>query len=322
MGTVRHSKLLILGSGPAGYTAAVYAARANLKPVLITGIEKGGQLTTTTEVENWPGDPEGLTGPGLMDRMHEHATKFNTEIIFDHINRVDLQSRPFRLFGDSEEYTCDALIIATGASARYLGLPSEEAFKGRGVSACATCDGFFYRNQKVAVVGGGNTAVEEALYLANIASEVHLIHRREVFRAEKILIDRLNEKVASGKIVLHTNKTLDEVTGDEMGVTGANLRDIHNGELAKVDVAGMFIAIGHSPNTGIFQGQLELENGYIKVQSGIQGNATQTSIPGVFAAGDVMDHVYRQAITSAGTGCMAALDAERYLDGLAEANFQ
>lgn len=322
MGTVRHSKLLILGSGPAGYTAAVYAARANLKPVLITGIEKGGQLTTTTEVENWPGDPEGLTGPGLMDRMHEHATKFNTEIIFDHINRVDLQSRPFRLFGDSEEYTCDALIIATGASARYLGLPSEEAFKGRGVSACATCDGFFYRNQKVAVVGGGNTAVEEALYLANIASEVHLIHRREVFRAEKILIDRLNEKVASGKIVLHTNKTLDEVTGDEMGVTGANLRDIHNGELAKVDVAGMFIAIGHSPNTGIFRGQLELENGYIKVQSGIQGNATQTSIPGVFAAGDVMDHVYRQAITSAGTGCMAALDAERYLDGLAEANFQ
>ncbi|EIC84820.1 thioredoxin-disulfide reductase [Serratia sp. M24T3] len=322
MGTVKHSKLLILGSGPAGYTAAVYAARANLKPVLITGIEKGGQLTTTTEVENWPGDPEGLTGPGLMDRMHEHAVKFNTEIVFDHINRVDLQTRPFRLFGDSEEYTCDALIIATGASARYLGLPSEEAFKGRGVSACATCDGFFYRNQKVAVVGGGNTAVEEALYLANIASEVHLIHRRENFRAEKILIDRLNEKAASGKIVLHTNKTLDEVLGDEMGVTGANLRDINNDELNKLDVAGMFIAIGHSPNTGIFEGQLALENGYIKVQSGIQGNATQTSIPGVFAAGDVMDHVYRQAITSAGTGCMAALDAERYLDGLAEANFK
>ncbi|MCC3701109.1 thioredoxin-disulfide reductase [Rouxiella badensis] len=322
MGTVKHSKLLILGSGPAGYTAAVYAARANLKPVLITGIEKGGQLTTTTEVENWPGDPEGLTGPGLMERMHEHAVKFNTEIIFDHINRVDFQTRPFRLFGDSEEYTCDALVIATGASARYLGLPSEESFKGRGVSACATCDGFFYRNQKVAVVGGGNTAVEEALYLANIASEVHLIHRRENFRAEKILIDRLHDKVASGKIVLHTNKTLEEVVGDEMGVTGANLRDVHNGEISSLDVAGMFIAIGHSPNTGIFGGQLELENGYIKVQSGIQGNATQTSIPGIFAAGDVMDHIYRQAITSAGTGCMAALDAERYLDGLAQANVE
>lgn len=322
MGTVKHSKLLILGSGPAGYTAAVYAARANLNPVLITGIEKGGQLTTTTEVENWPGDPEGLTGPALMERMHEHAEKFNTEIIFDHINRVDLQTRPFRLFGDSEEYTCDALIIATGASARYLGLPSEEAFKGRGVSACATCDGFFYRNQKVAVVGGGNTAVEEALYLANIASEVHLIHRREKFRAEKILIDRLNEKAASGKIVLHTNKTLEEVLGDEMGVTGANLRDTTNDALNQLDVAGMFIAIGHSPNTGIFDGQLALENGYIKVQSGIHGNATQTSIPGVFAAGDVMDHIYRQAITSAGTGCMAALDAERYLDGLALAEFK
>ncbi len=322
MGTVKHSKLLILGSGPAGYTAAVYAARANLNPVLITGIEKGGQLTTTTEVENWPGDPEGLTGPGLMERMHEHAVKFNTEIVFDHINRVDLQTRPFRLFGDSEEYTCDALIIATGASARYLGLPSEEAFKGRGVSACATCDGFFYRNQKVAVVGGGNTAVEEALYLANIASEVHLIHRREKFRAEKILIDRLNEKAASGKIVLHTNKTLEEVLGDEMGVTGASLRDTTNDELNQLDVAGMFIAIGHSPNTGIFDGQLALENGYIKVQSGIHGNATQTSIPGVFAAGDVMDHIYRQAITSAGTGCMAALDAERYLDGLATAEFK
>ncbi|MFZ4832658.1 thioredoxin-disulfide reductase [Rouxiella sp. Mn2063] len=319
MGTVKHSKLLILGSGPAGYTAAVYAARANLNPVLITGIEKGGQLTTTTEVENWPGDPEGLTGPGLMERMHEHAAKFNTEIIFDHINRVELQNRPFRLFGDSEEYTCDALIIATGASARYIGLPSEEAFKGKGVSACATCDGFFYRNQKVAVVGGGNTAVEEALYLANIASEVHLIHRRENFRAEKILIDRLNEKVSNGNIVLHTNKTLEEVLGDDMGVTGANLRDVHNGELSKIDVAGMFIAIGHSPNTAIFGEQLALENGYIKVQSGIQGNATQTSIPGVFAAGDVMDHIYRQAITSAGTGCMAALDAERYLDGVANA---
>ena len=319
MSTVKHSKLLILGSGPAGYTAAVYAARANLNPVLITGVEKGGQLTTTTEVENWPGDPEGLTGPALMDRMHEHATKFNTEIIFDHINKVDLQNRPFRLTGDSGEYTCDALIIATGASARYIGLPSEEAFKGRGVSACATCDGFFYRNQKVAVVGGGNTAVEEALYLANIASEVHLIHRRDSFRAEKILVDRLNDKVASGNIILHTHKTLDEVVGDQMGVTGASLMDVRTDEKTQVDVAGVFIAIGHSPNTGIFEGQLELKDGYIKVQSGSHGNATQTSIPGVFAAGDVMDHIYRQAITSAGTGCMAALDAERYLDGLSQA---
>ncbi|MFS7194394.1 thioredoxin-disulfide reductase [Rahnella inusitata] len=319
MSTVKHSKLLILGSGPAGYTAAVYAARANLNPVLITGVEKGGQLTTTTEVENWPGDPEGLTGPALMDRMHEHATKFNTEIIFDHINKVDLQNRPFRLTGDSGEYTCDALIIATGASARYIGLPSEEAFKGRGVSACATCDGFFYRNQKVAVVGGGNTAVEEALYLANIASEVHLIHRRGSFRAEKILVDRLNDKVASGNIVLHTHKTLNEVVGDQMGVTGASLMDVRTDEKSQVDVAGVFIAIGHSPNTGIFEGQLELKDGYIKVQSGSHGNATQTSIPGVFAAGDVMDHIYRQAITSAGTGCMAALDAERYLDGLSQA---
>lgn len=319
MSTVKHSKLLILGSGPAGYTAAVYAARASLNPVLITGVEKGGQLTTTTEVENWPGDPEGLTGPALMDRMHEHATKFNTEIIFDHINKVDLQNRPFRLTGDSGEYTCDALIIATGASARYIGLPSEEAFKGRGVSACATCDGFFYRNQKVAVVGGGNTAVEEALYLANIASEVHLIHRRDSFRAEKILVDRLNDKVASGNIVLHTHKTLNEVVGDQMGVTGASLMDVRTDEKSQVDVAGVFIAIGHSPNTGIFEGQLELKDGYIKVQSGSHGNATQTSIPGVFAAGDVMDHIYRQAITSAGTGCMAALDAERYLDGLSQA---
>ncbi|AEX51384.1 thioredoxin-disulfide reductase [Rahnella aquatilis] len=319
MSTVKHSKLLILGSGPAGYTAAVYAARANLNPVLITGVEKGGQLTTTTEVENWPGDPEGLTGPALMERMHEHATKFNTEIIFDHINKVDLQNRPFRLTGDSGEYTCDALIIATGASARYIGLPSEEAFKGRGVSACATCDGFFYRNQKVAVVGGGNTAVEEALYLANIASEVHLIHRRDNFRAEKILVDRLNDKVASGNIVLHTHKTLNEVVGDQMGVTGASLMDVRTDEKSQVDVAGVFIAIGHSPNTGIFEGQLELKDGYIKVQSGSHGNATQTSIPGVFAAGDVMDHIYRQAITSAGTGCMAALDAERYLDGLSQA---
>ncbi|AKA39816.1 thioredoxin-disulfide reductase [Yersinia ruckeri] len=317
MNTAKHSKLIILGSGPAGYTAAVYAARANLKPVLITGMEKGGQLTTTTEVENWPGDPEGLTGPALMERMHEHAAKFQTDIIFDHIQKVDLQQRPFRLVGDSEEYTCDALIIATGASARYLGLESEEAFKGKGVSACATCDGFFYRGQKVAVVGGGNTAVEEALYLANIAEEVHLIHRRETFRSEKILIDRLMEKVANGNIVLHTNRTLDEVLGDQMGVTGVRLGSTTNNETQELAVAGVFIAIGHSPNTAIFGDQLALENGYIKVQSGIQGNATQTSVPGVFAAGDVMDHIYRQAITSAGTGCMAALDAERYLDGLA-----
>ena len=320
MGTAKHSKLLILGSGPAGYTAAVYAARANLQPVLITGMEKGGQLTTTTEVENWPGDPNDLTGPLLMERMHEHAAKFETEIIFVHISRVDLQNRPFRLTGDSGEYTCDALIIATGASARYLGLPSEEAFKGRGVSACATCDGFFYRNQKVAVIGGGNTAVEEALYLSNIASEVHLIHRRDSFRAEKILIKRLMDKVASGNIVLHTDRTLEEVTGDQMGVSGLRLRDTKNSDnVESLEVAGLFVAIGHSPNTAIFEGQLELENGYIKVQSGIHGNATQTSIPGVFAAGDVMDHIYRQAITSAGTGCMAALDAERYLDGLADA---
>ncbi|CNB89621.1 thioredoxin-disulfide reductase [Yersinia pseudotuberculosis] len=317
MSTAKHSKLIILGSGPAGYTAAVYAARANLKPVLITGMEKGGQLTTTTEVENWPGDPEGLTGPALMERMHEHAEKFQTEIIFDHINSVDLQNRPFRLFGDGAEYTCDALIIATGASARYLGMASEEAFKGKGVSACATCDGFFYRNQKVAVVGGGNTAVEEALYLANIAAEVHLIHRRDTFRSEKILIDRLMEKVKNGNIVLHTDRTLDEVLGDDMGVTGVRLKSTHSDETEELAVAGVFIAIGHSPNTGIFSDQLALENGYIKVQSGLQGNATQTSIPGVFAAGDVMDHIYRQAITSAGTGCMAALDAERYLDGLA-----
>ncbi|AIU72370.1 thioredoxin reductase [Hafnia alvei FB1] len=316
MGTVKHSKLLILGSGPAGYTAAVYAARANLNPVLITGVEKGGQLTTTTEVENWPGDPEGLTGPLLMERMHEHAAKFNTEIIFDHIQRVDLQNRPFRLFGDSQEYTCDALIIATGASAQYLGLPSEEEFKGRGVSACATCDGFFYRQQEVAVIGGGNTAVEEALYLSNIASKVHLIHRRDTFRAEKILIGRMMDKVASGNIVLHTNRTLDEVQGDAMGVNGLRLKATDSDTVEELSVTGLFVAIGHKPNTAIFDGQLALENGYIKVQSGLSGNATQTSIPGVFAAGDVMDHIYRQAITSAGTGCMAALDAERYLDGL------
>ena len=314
MSQAKHAKLLILGSGPAGYTAAVYAARANLSPVLVTGIQQGGQLTTTTEVENWPGDAEGLTGPALMERMKEHADRFETEIVFDHINSVELTQRPFRLKGDSGEYTCDALIIATGASAKYLGLPSEEAFQGRGVSACATCDGFFYRNQKVAVVGGGNTAVEEALYLSNIASEVHLIHRRDQFRSEKILIDRLMDKVANGNIILHTDRTLDEVLGDDMGVTGVRLKDTQSDATEELAVAGVFIAIGHQPNTGIFAGQLEMENGYLKVQSGLHGNATQTSIEGVFAAGDVMDHVYRQAITSAGTGCMAALDAERYLD--------
>ncbi|EGR0591234.1 thioredoxin-disulfide reductase [Vibrio cholerae] len=314
MSNVKHSKLLILGSGPAGYTAAVYAARANLKPVLVTGMQQGGQLTTTTEVENWPGDAEGLTGPALMERMKEHAERFDTEIVFDHINSVDLSSRPFRLTGDSQEYTCNALIISTGASAKYLGLESEEAFKGRGVSACATCDGFFYRNQKVAVVGGGNTAVEEALYLSNIASEVHLIHRRDSFRSEKILIDRLMDKVANGNIILHTHRTLDEVLGDEMGVTGVRLKDTQSDMTENLDVMGVFIAIGHQPNSQIFEGQLEMKNGYIVVKSGLEGNATQTSIEGVFAAGDVMDHNYRQAITSAGTGCMAALDAERYLD--------
>ncbi|WP_217535769.1 thioredoxin-disulfide reductase [Vibrio metschnikovii] len=316
MSDVKHCKLLILGSGPAGYTAAVYAARANLNPVLVTGMQQGGQLTTTTEVENWPGDPEGLTGPNLMERMKQHAERFETEIVFDHINQADFSQRPFHLKGDSQEYTCDALIISTGASAKYLGLPSEEAFKGRGVSACATCDGFFYRNQKVAVVGGGNTAVEEALYLANIASEVHLIHRRDTFRSEKILIDRLMDKVQNGNIVLHTHRTLDEVLGDEMGVTGVRLKDTQSDQTEQLDVMGVFIAIGHQPNTDIFQGQLDMKDGYIWVQSGLEGNATQTSVPGVFAAGDVMDHNYRQAITSAGTGCMAALDAERYLDSL------
>lgn len=319
MADVKHCKLLILGSGPAGYTAAVYAARANLNPVLITGIQQGGQLTTTTDVENWPGDPEGLTGPDLMVRMQQHAERFNTEILFDHINQVKLDERPFRLQGDSGEYTCDALIIATGASAKYLGLPSEEAFKGKGVSACATCDGFFYRNQKVCVVGGGNTAIEEALYLANIASEVHLIHRRDTFRAEKILIDRLMDKAENGNVTLHLHKTLDEVLGDEMGVTGVRIKDSRDGSTDELAVQGAFIAIGHSPNTDMFQGQLEMENGYIKVQTGSHGNATQTSIEGVFAAGDVSDHVYRQAITSAGTGCMAALDAERFLDQLEQA---
>lgn len=318
MSDVKHCKLLILGSGPAGYTAAVYAARANLNPVLVTGMQQGGQLTTTTEVENWPGDAEGLTGPALMERMKEHAERFETEIVFDHINEVDLSQRPFRLKGDSGEYTCDALIISTGASAKYLGLESEEAFKGRGVSACATCDGFFYRNQKVAVVGGGNTAVEEALYLSNIASEVHLIHRRDSFRAEKILINRLMDKVENGNIILHTDRTLDEVLGDDMGVTGVRIKDVNTGTTEDLEVMGAFIAIGHQPNTQIFEGQLEMKDGYIVVKSGLEGNATQTSIEGVFAAGDVMDHNYRQAITSAGTGCMAALDAERFLDALSD----
>ncbi|MDE3270740.1 thioredoxin-disulfide reductase [Pseudoalteromonas sp. G4] len=316
MSASKHSKLLILGSGPAGYTAAVYAARANLNPVLITGMQQGGQLTTTTEVENWPGDAHGLTGPALMERMKEHAERFETEIIFDHIHTVDVNNRPFTLIGDSGTYTCDALIIATGASARYLGLDSEEAFKGRGVSACATCDGFFYRNQKVAVVGGGNTAVEEALYLSNIASEVHLVHRRDTFRSEKILTDRLMDKVENGNITLHLNQTLDEVLGDDMGVTGLRTKSTSDESTKELEVAGVFIAIGHSPNTGMFEGQLEMKDGYLVVESGLNGNATQTSVKGVFAAGDVSDHIYRQAITSAGTGCMAALDAERYLDNL------
>ena len=314
MSDIKHTKLLILGSGPAGYTAAIYAARANLKPVLVTGLQQGGQLTTTDEIENWPGDCEMTTGSGLMQRMLQHAEKFETEIVFDHINRVDLSSRPFKLFGDVQNFTCDALIIATGASARYIGLPSEENYKGRGVSACATCDGFFYRNKPVGVIGGGNTAVEEALYLANIASTVHLIHRRDSFRAEKILIDRLYKKVEEGKIFLHTDRTLDEVLGDNMGVTGLRLANTKTGEKEELKLDGLFVAIGHSPNTEIFQGQLELNNGYIVVKSGLEGNATATSVEGVFAAGDVMDHNYRQAITSAGTGCMAALDAERYLD--------
>ncbi|MGO4998229.1 thioredoxin-disulfide reductase [Oceanisphaera sp. W20_SRM_FM3] len=316
MSQAKHAKLLILGSGPAGYTAAVYAARANLNPVLVTGIQQGGQLTTTTDVENWPGDPEGLTGPALMERMKAHAERFETEILLDHINSVDLSQRPFQLKGDSVTYSCDALIIATGASAKYLGLPSEEAFQGRGVSACATCDGFFYRNQKVAVIGGGNTAVEEALYLSNIAAEVHLVHRRDEFRSEKILIDRLMDKVNNGNIILHTNSTLEEVLGDNMGVTGLRLKNTQTDKEEELALAGVFIAIGHQPNTSLFVDQLDMANGYLKVQSGLQGNATQTSIEGVFAAGDVMDHTYRQAITSAGTGCMAALDAERYLDGL------
>ncbi len=316
MAESRHVRLLILGSGPAGYSAAVYAARANLEPVLLTGIQQGGQLTTTTEVENWPGDPEGLTGPDLMVRMQKHAEKFNTEIIFDHINKTDLSKRPFTLYGDNGTYTCDALIIATGASAKYLGMESEQAFMGKGVSACATCDGFFYRNQKVAVVGGGNTAVEEALYLSNIASEVHVIHRRDEFRSEKILEQRLRDKAENGNVTLHLNRTLDEVMGDEMGVTKIRIKDTDSDNTEELDIMGLFIAIGHKPNTDIFDGQLEMKDGYIVVNSGLNGNATQTSVEGVYAAGDVSDHVYRQAITSAGTGCMAALDAEKYLDGL------
>jgi thioredoxin reductase (NADPH) len=316
MAEAKHCKLLILGSGPAGYTAAVYAARANLSPVMVTGMQQGGQLTTTTDVENWPGDAEGLTGPDLMVRMQQHAERFDTDIVFDHINRVDFSKRPFELKGDVGEYTADSVIISTGASAKYLGLPSEEAFMGKGVSACATCDGFFYKKQKVCVVGGGNTAVEEALYLSNIASEVHVIHRRDTFRAEKILVDRLNEKEQNGNITFHLNKTLDEVLGDDAGVTGVRLKDTQDGSTNELDVSGCFIAIGHQPNTGIFDGELEMQDGYIQVHSGLQGNATATSVPGVFAAGDVMDHVYRQAITSAGSGCMAALDAERYLDAL------
>ncbi|MGR9051254.1 MAG: thioredoxin-disulfide reductase [Gammaproteobacteria bacterium] len=316
MSDAKHCRLLILGSGPAGYTAAVYAARANLNPVMITGIQQGGQLTTTTDVDNWPGDVEGLQGPDLMERMRRHAERFDTEIIFDHIHTADLSARPFTLTGDSGIYTCDALIIATGASAKYLGMPSEEAYKGKGVSACATCDGFFYRNKPVAVIGGGNTAVEEALYLSNIASQVTVVHRRDKFRSEKILSDKLIEKSESGNVVIEWNHVLDEVLGDDMGVTGARIKSTHNGDTKELDVHGVFIAIGHSPNTEIFTGQLDMEHGYIKVKSGINGNATSTNVAGVFAAGDVMDSVYKQAITSAGAGCMAALDAEKYLDEL------
>ncbi|SFB05973.1 thioredoxin reductase (NADPH) [Collimonas sp. OK607] len=310
----KHAHVLILGSGPAGYSAAVYAARANLNPVLITGVEQGGQLMTTTDVENWPGDPHGVQGPELMQRLLKHAEEFKTEIIFDHIHTTKLSEKPFRLIGDSGEYTCDALIIATGASAQYLGLPSEEAFMGKGVSACATCDGFFYRGQEVAVVGGGNTAVEEALYLSNIASKVTLIHRRDKFRAEPILVDRLNAKVAEGKIVIKYNHTLEEVTGDASGVTGINIKSTADGSITPITLHGVFIAIGHKPNTEIFDGQLVMHNGYIKTKTGLEGMATATSVPGVFAAGDVQDHIYRQAITSAGTGCMAALDAQRFLE--------
>lgn len=313
---MRHEKLIILGSGPAGYTAAVYAARANLNPVLITGMEMGGQLTTTTDVDNWPGDAEGVQGPELMERMKAHAERFETDIIIDHITEVDLKQRPFILKGDGGEYSCDALIIATGASAKYLGLDSEEAFKGKGVSACATCDGFFYRKKPVAVIGGGNTAVEEALYLSNIASEVMVIHRRDSFRSEKILADKLQEKAENGNVDIRWFNVLEEVLGDETGVTGIRIRNVQTDKTEDISLDGVFVAIGHSPNTGMFDGQLDMQNGYLKVQGGLHGNATQTSIEGVFAAGDVCDFTYRQAITSAGTGCMAALDAERYLDNL------
>ncbi len=312
--TNKHAHVLILGSGPAGYTAAVYAARANLKPMLITGIAQGGQLMTTTDVDNWPADVDGVMGPDLMQRFQKHAERFNTEIVFDHINTVDLSRRPFALTGDSGTYTCDALIIATGASAKYIGLPSEEAFMGRGVSGCATCDGFFYRGQEVCVVGGGNTAVEEALYLSNIASKVHLIHRRDKFRAEAILVDKLHAKVAEGKMQLHLWNTLDEVMGDASGVTGVRLKSTQGEGGSEIQLTGCFIAIGHQPNTDIFKGQLEMKDGYLVTQSGLSGMATMTSVPGVFGAGDVQDHVYRQAITSAGTGCMAALDAQRFLE--------
>ncbi|SBS27290.1 Thioredoxin reductase [Marinomonas spartinae] len=317
MSDVKHAKLMILGSGPAGYTAAVYAARANLNPVMITGMQMGGQLTTTTEVDNWPGDDQGVQGPELMERMRKHAERFETEIIFDHVNKVDLKTRPFRLEGDSGVYTCDALIISTGASAQYLGMESETKFMGQGVSACATCDGFFYRNQDVAVIGGGNTAVEEALYLANIAKTVTVIHRRDKFRSEKILSDKLLEKAKNGNVKIEWYSELDEVLGDDAGVTGVRIKNNQTGEKKELNVAGLFVAIGHKPNTDIFEGQLDMKDGYIKVQTGSHGNATQTSIEGVFAAGDVSDHIYRQAITSAGTGCMAALDAERFLDSQA-----
>ncbi|MGB5209865.1 MAG: thioredoxin-disulfide reductase [Gammaproteobacteria bacterium] len=320
MSETRHCRLLILGSGPAGYSAAVYAARANLNPVLITGVEQGGQLMTTTDVENWPGDPEGLLGPDLMERMRKHAERFDTEMVFDHIHTTNLKRRPFLLKGDNGDYTCDALIIATGATARYLGLPSEDAFKGRGVSACATCDGFFYRDQEVAVIGGGNTAVEEALYLSNIVSRVTLVHRRDSLRAEKILQQRLFDRADDdGNVSLLWDHVLDEVLGDDSGVTGIRVRSTKDSEQTReIPLTGVFIAIGHAPNTGIFDGQLEMAGGYIKVKSGLKGDATATSVPGVFAAGDVMDQIYRQAVTSAGTGCMAALDAEKYLDALAE----
>ena len=314
MREVQHHRLIILGSGPAGYTAAVYAARANLDPVVITGLVAGGQLTTTTDVDNWPGDVEGLQGPDLMQRMKNHAERFETKVIFDHINEVDLSSRPFKLQGDGGEYSCDALIIATGASAQYLGLESEQAFMGKGVSACATCDGFFYRNKRVAVIGGGNTAVEEALYLSNICSHVTLVHRRDALRAEKILQKKLFERVDEGKVTIAWDHTLDEVLGDDMGVVGINIKHVRNGELKKVDVDGVFIAIGHIPNSDIFENQLQMKNGYVVVNTGLTGNATETSVPGVFAAGDIADQIYRQAVTSAGFGCMAALDAEKFLD--------